>query len=50
MSLEAAMAELVRCSGAQFDPSVVNAMISAVAGGRISLVPRTPSFSAAATR
>jgi putative two-component system response regulator len=25
MSLEAAMAELVRCSGAQFDPSVVNA-------------------------
>jgi putative two-component system response regulator len=50
MSLEAAMAELVRCSGAQFDPGVVNAMISAVAGGRITLIPRTPSFSAAAAR
>ena len=47
MSLEAAMAELVRCSGAQFDPRVVAAMISAVEGGRITLVPRTPSFSAA---
>ncbi len=47
MSLEAAMAELVRCSGAQFDPEVVVAMISAVEGGRISLVPRTPSFTAA---
>ena len=45
MSLEAAMAELVRCSGAQFDPRVVAAMISAVAAGRISLVPRTPSYS-----
>ena len=45
MSLEAAMAELVRCSGAQFDPRVVAAMISAVAGGRITLVPRTPSYS-----
>ena len=50
MTLEAAMAELVRCSGAQFDPRVVNAMIAAVDGGRISLVPRTPSFSAPATR
>ena len=50
MSLEAAMAELVRCSGAQFDPVVVNAMIAAVEGGRITLVPRTPSFSAAVTR
>jgi response regulator RpfG family c-di-GMP phosphodiesterase len=47
MSLEAAMAELIRCSGAQFDPKIVEAMISAVAGGRISLVPRTPSYSAA---
>lgn len=42
MSLEDAMAELIRCSGAQFDPKIVDAMISAVAGGRISLVPRTP--------
>ena len=47
MSLEAAMAELIRCSGAQFDPVVVNAMIAAVEGGRISLMPRVPSFTAA---
>ena len=46
MSLEAAMAELIRCSGAQFDPKIVEAMVSAVEGGRISLVPRTPSYSA----
>ena len=47
MSLDAAMAELVRCSGAQFDPRVVTAMVSAVEAGRIVLVPRTPSFSPA---
>ena len=47
MSLEAAMAELIRCSGAQFDPKMVDAMVSAVEGGRISLVPRTPSYPAA---
>ena len=48
MSIEAAVAELVRCSGAQFDPTIVTAMVSAVEGGRISLVPRTRSFAAVA--
>jgi response regulator RpfG family c-di-GMP phosphodiesterase len=44
MSIEAALAELVRCSGAQFDPTIVTAMVNAVEAGRIQLVPRVPSF------
>ncbi len=44
MSIESAVAEIVRCSGAQFDPIVVRAMIAAVDAGRIELVPRVPSF------
>ena len=49
MSIEAAVVELVRCSGAQFDPTIVAAMVSAVEGGRVSLVPRTRSFAAVAS-
>ena len=44
MSLEASLTELVRCSGAQFDPQVVTAMVAAVEAGRIELVPRVPSY------
>ena len=44
MTLEASMTELVRCSGMQFDPTIVAAMVTAVEGGRISLVPRVPSY------
>ena len=44
MTLEASVTELVRCSGTQFDPTIVAAMVTAVEGGRISLVPRVPSY------
>jgi putative two-component system response regulator len=44
MSLDAALAELTRCSGAQFDPRIVTAMVTAVGEGRIALMPRVPSF------
>lgn len=48
MSIEASIAELVRCSGSQFDPRIVTAMVDAVESGRITLVPRVPSYAAAA--
>jgi putative two-component system response regulator len=44
MSLDASVAELVRCSGTQFDPKIVAAMVAAVECGRLSLVPRVPSY------
>src|SRR4051812_12834753 len=44
MAVEAAMAELVRCSGTQFDPDVVQATVSAIESGRLTLVPRVPSY------
>jgi response regulator RpfG family c-di-GMP phosphodiesterase len=44
MSIEASIAELVRCSGSQFDPNIVTAMVGAVESGRITLVPRVPSY------
>ena len=47
MSIEASVAELVRCSGSQFDPKIVNAMVNAVEGGRVTLVPRVPSYAGA---
>ena len=47
MTIEASVAELVRCSGSQFDPRIVVAMVAAVAGGRVSLVPRAPTTVAA---
>ena len=40
MTIEASVGELVRCSGTQFDPIIVAAMVSAVEGGRIALMPR----------
>jgi putative two-component system response regulator len=48
MSIEASVAELVRCSGTQFDPKIVTAMVGAVESGRITLVPRVPSYASAA--
>jgi putative two-component system response regulator len=40
LSMEEAIAELVRCSGTQFDPSVVTAVVAAVEGGRFTLIGR----------
>ena len=48
MTIEASLAEIVRCSGTQFDPTIVAAMVRAVEQGRIMLVPRAPSFAGAA--
>src|SRR6476620_8194009 len=48
MSIEASIAELLRCSGSQFDPKVVTAMVGAVESGRITLVPRVPSYASVA--
>jgi len=48
MSIEASIAELLRCSGSQFDPKVVAAMVGAVESGRITLVPRVPSYASVA--
>jgi putative two-component system response regulator len=40
LSMEDALAELVRCSGTQFDPRVVEAVVAAVEAGRFTLVGR----------
>jgi cyclic di-GMP phosphodiesterase len=40
LSMDHAIAEIVRCSGTQFDPSVVEAVVSAVEGGRFRLVEK----------
>jgi response regulator RpfG family c-di-GMP phosphodiesterase len=44
MSVEAAMAEIVQCTGTQFDPEVVQATKRAIEGGRLTLMPRVPSY------
>jgi response regulator RpfG family c-di-GMP phosphodiesterase len=41
LSMEEAIAEIARCSGAQFDPCVVDAMMSAVDSGRFALIGRS---------
>ena len=41
MTLELAVAEIRRCSGSQFDPSVVEALVAAAERGEIALLPRT---------
>ncbi|MEP6620038.1 MAG: HD domain-containing phosphohydrolase [bacterium] len=48
LSVEAAVAEIVRCSGSQFDPDIVAAMVRAVDEGRLTLLPRVPSYVGAA--
>jgi len=40
LSMEEAIAEIGRCSGAQFDPRVVDAMMAAVDSGRFTLIGR----------
>jgi putative two-component system response regulator len=40
LSMEEALAEIVRCSGTQFDPRVVDAVMSAVDAGRFALIGR----------
>jgi response regulator RpfG family c-di-GMP phosphodiesterase len=49
MSMEAAIAEIVRCSGTQFDPQMVTAVVTAVESGRLALMPRVQSFVAVVT-
>ena len=44
LSVEAAVQELVRCSGTQFDPDVVAAVERASRAGRLELVARVPTF------
>jgi HD-GYP domain-containing protein (c-di-GMP phosphodiesterase class II) len=40
LSMDAAIAELVRCRGTQFDPSVVDAVVAAVERGTFTLIGR----------
>jgi HD-GYP domain-containing protein (c-di-GMP phosphodiesterase class II) len=40
LSMEDALAEIARCSGTQFDPCVVDAMMAAVQSGRFTLIGR----------
>jgi response regulator RpfG family c-di-GMP phosphodiesterase len=44
MSLDAAMDELRRSSGTQFDPSVVDALVTAAERGDLQLVPKTGTY------
>lgn len=48
MSMDDAVQEIVRCSGTQFDPEVVAAVVRAAQGGRLELVPRVPTYMAPA--
>lgn len=49
MTLEMALAEIRRCSGTQFDPAVVAAVISAADEGELHLVSRPSSNAVAAS-
>ena len=40
LSMEEALTEIVRCSGSQFDPRIVDAVVSAVDAGRFALIGR----------
>ena len=40
LSMNEALAEIVRCSGTQFDPQVVAAFVAAVEAGRLTLIGR----------
>ena len=40
LSIDEALAEISRCSGSQFDPQIVDAMMSAVDAGRFTLIGR----------
>jgi len=38
--MDEAIAELLRCSGSQFDPQVVDALMAAVDAGQFTLIGR----------
>jgi HD-GYP domain-containing protein (c-di-GMP phosphodiesterase class II) len=40
LTVEAAIKDIVRCSGTQFDPEVVDALVRASAAGRLTVVRR----------
>ena len=44
MTLEMAIDEMRRCTGTQFDPAVVDAVVAAVERGDLQLVPKTGTF------
>jgi putative two-component system response regulator len=44
MSVDDAIQEIVRCSGTQFDPEVVAAVVRAAEKGRMTLMPRVASY------
>ena len=48
MTLDMAVDEIRRCSGSQFDPAVVDALVAASARGELRLLPRTGMHAAPA--
>jgi response regulator RpfG family c-di-GMP phosphodiesterase len=44
MSFDAVIEEIVRNSGTQFDPEVVQAVVACAEGGELQLVPRTDTY------
>lgn len=50
MTLEAAVEEIRRCNGTQFDPAVVDALIASAERGELRLLPRTGMHPLAAGR
>lgn len=48
MTLDMAVDEIRRCSGSQFDPTVVDALVAASARGELRLLPRTGMHAAPA--
>jgi putative two-component system response regulator len=46
MTLQTALAEIRRCSGTQFDPKIVEALLTAADAGELQLVPRTSTYPA----
>ena len=41
LSMDDAIAEIVRCRGTQFDPDIVDAVVRAVDNGSFTMLPRT---------
>lgn len=50
MTLELAVAEIRRCSGTQFDPAVVDALVASAERGELQLLPRTGMHPTSAAR
>ncbi|HWH53267.1 MAG TPA: HD-GYP domain-containing protein, partial [Gemmatimonadaceae bacterium] len=47
MTLEMALAEIQRCSGTQFDPAIVEAVMASAKSGELALLPRSATHYAA---